>query len=177
MIKNIFWDIDECLMHTSFNEDAGQPHFVFTLDGDRYKYHTIVRPAAAALIEYSRELLGHEHVYILTASVRAYASKISELSGWNFEDDHILTRETLQQHEYQLAYGSRTIIPHEKLAHPHNVLIDNLHPRHNDAKMRLIGIDGSRYHHVRAYYGVDYHDCTFETDVKNFLNRLHNEEY
>jgi|694.fasta_scaffold04283_18 hypothetical protein len=177
MIKNIFWDIDECLMHTSFNADFEGHHFMFTLDGDRHKYHTKVRPAAASLIEYSRELLGHENVYILTASTRDYASKISELAGWNFDDSHILTRETLQQHEYPLAYGSRTTLPHATLSHAHNVLIDNLHPRHNIEKMRLIGIDSSRYHHVQAYYGITYPDCTFEKDVKHFLNTLHNEEY
>lgn len=175
MIKNIFWDIDECLIHTSFNNDIEQECLTFTLDTDTY--HTIVRPAAASLIEYSRALLGHEHVYILTSSIRAYASKISDLAGWNFDDDHILTRETLQQHVYQLAYGSTATLPHQTLSHANNVLIDNLHPRYNDAKMRLIGIDDSRYHHMRAYYGVNYTTCTFEKDVKDFLNRLHNEEH
>jgi hypothetical protein len=176
MIKNIFWDIDECLIHTSFNAELEEPHLMFTLDGGHQNYYTVVRPSAAAMIEYSRELLGREHVYILTASVRDYASKISELAGWNFDADHILTRETLKQHEYQLAYGSRTTLPHETLAHAQNVLIDNLRPIHNIEKMRLIGIDGSRYHHVRAYYGVTYPNCTFEKDVKHFLNTLHNEE-
>jgi len=176
MIKQVFWDIDECLIHTSVNNDPHQDCLKFVLDEDMNNYYTIVHPCAMELIEYSRALVGADNVYILTTSTRDYATEIARLAGWNFDDAHILTRETLQSHSFPLAYGARTTLPH-KLAHAKNVLIDNMMPQHNNDKMLLVGINTGRYHHVRDYYGVNYADCTFQEDVKEFLNKLHNEEH
>jgi hypothetical protein len=176
MIKRIFWDIDECLIHTSVNADPGQECLTFGLDADLNTYYTIVRPSALEVIEYSRTLVGADNVYILTTSTRDYASEISRLAGWNFDNDHILTRETIQAHNYPLAYGSRTTLPHKTLANANNVLIDNLPPRENDSKIRLIAIDYSRYFKVRDYYGVNNADSEWKEDVLEFLNDKHNEQ-
>lgn len=175
MIKRIFWDIDECLIHTSVNSDPGQACLKFALDADLNTYYTIVRPSALEVIEYSRTLVGADNVYILTTSTRDYASEISRLAGWNFTNDRILTRETLKDHIFPLAYGSRTTLPHKTLSHAANVLIDNLPPRENDSKIRLIGIDYSRYFKVRDYYGVDIADAEWKEAVLKFLNIKHTE--
>jgi len=176
MIKNIFWDIDECLIHTSVNRDPEQECICFALDADLNIYYTIVRPSALEVIEHSRTLVGADNVYILTTSTRDYASEISRLAAWNFNDDHILTRETLKSHRCSTAYGGHAILAH-KTAHKDNVLIDNLPPLSNLDKMSLIGIDSSRYHHVRDYYGGANHlDALWKEDVLDFLNEKHNQQ-
>jgi len=176
MIKRIFWDIDECLIHTCVNSNPEQECLTFTLDADLNTYYTIVRPCALEVIEYSRTLVEADNVYILTSSTRAYACEISRLAGWNFTNENILTRETLQSHYFPTAYGGHTLVPH-KTAHQHNVLIDNLQCRNNLDKMRLIAIDHSRYHHVCNYYGVNYPgaDAEWKEAVLEFLNKKHNE--
>lgn len=80
-IENIFWDLDECLIHTGFG-DPEQKHINFTLEGSQINYYTILRPCALELIEFSRKLVGHENVYILTTAIEEYANKINELAGW-----------------------------------------------------------------------------------------------
>jgi len=171
MITCVFWDIDECLIHTSVNSDPEQECLTFGLDADLNTYYTIVRPCALEVIEYSRNLVGSDNVYILTTSTRDYASEISRLAGWNFDNDHILTRETLQQYNVPIAYGARATLAHAK-----NVLIDNLMPHDNLDKMCLIGINNSRYFHVRDYYGVNNSDAEWKEDVLEFLNSKHNEQ-
>ena len=177
MIKNVFWDLDECLIHTSVNSDPLQTCLMFALDDDLNNYYTIVRPCAASIIAYSRSLVGHDNVYILTTSTLDYASEIARQAGWNFAADHILTRETMKYHSVQNAYGGEyTLTPHIA-AHKNNVLIDNMTPQYNIDKMQLVGINASRYCHIKDYYGVNHPGSTFEEDVKEFLNTLHNEEY
>jgi hypothetical protein len=171
MINKIFWDIDNCLIFTDLS-DPEQDHFKFNLEKDPNTYYTIVRPCAKRLIELSRQLVGKDNVYILTTSTRKYAEKINELAYFEFDSDHILTRETLDNHWVPTAYGGSTHIPHATLANEHNLLIDNLPPRYNAGKTNLIGITGNyedRYLQVRDYYGVDYADDSFEDDVREFL--------
>lgn len=171
MIKRIFWDIDETLIHTSMIPfEEGYDYKTFTLPNSSANYHTIIRRCSNHLIEYSRNLVGKNNVYILTTSIHSYANEINQLAGWNFETDHILTREDIDMHRYSAAYGSSMTAPHE-LADKNNVLIDNLPPRYNENKMILIGIQRDRYLEIRDYYGVDYSDETFEKDCKEFLNK------
>jgi hypothetical protein len=173
MITRIFWDIDETLIHTSvapFEEGVKYKHFV--LPDDPINYYTIIRPCSKSLIEFSRELVGKENVYILTTSTHDYANEINRLAGWEFDTNNILTREVINEYRYATAYGASTSLPH-KLADKNNVLIDNLPPRYNENKMILIGINSDRYLQIRDYYGVDYSDETFEKDCKEFLKSKH----
>ena len=127
-IENIFWDLDECLIHTGFG-DPEQKHINFTLEGSQINYYTILRPCALELIEFSRKLVGHENVYILTTAIEEYANKINELAGWGFEKDHIFSREDMQRNWYSTAYGGGATAPCI-VAHVNNVLIDNLKNNH-----------------------------------------------
>lgn len=169
MIKRTFWDIDESLISSSMIKPE-QSHISFKIGGD--DYYTIVRPCAKRLIEFSRELVGSENVFILTTSIREYAQKVNELALFGFRNDQILAREDINAHHYATAYGGSVTVPH-KLADPNNVLIDNLPPQCNESKNSLIGIDWTRYFHCRDYYGVNFPDDPFEEDVKSFLTRLH----
>jgi hypothetical protein len=169
MIKRIFWDIDETLIHTSPSPfEEGTQYEQFSLPDDLATYYTIIRPCSKSLIQYSRDLVGKDNVYILTTSKHDYANEVNRLADWGFEPDHILTREVIDEHRYATAYGSSASYQH-KLADPNNVLIDNLPPRYNENKMILIGIKSDRYLQIRDYYGVDFSDETFQEDVMEFL--------
>ena len=143
MINKLFWDIDETLIHTSLSAfEEGSKFKEFTLPDSAIKYYTIIRPCSKSLIEYSRDLVGKNNVYILTTSTHDYANEINRLAGWGFESDHILTREDINEHRYATAYGSSTSVPHE-LADKNNVLIDNLPPRYNEYNLLLSNVISS----------------------------------
>lgn len=173
MIKNIFWDIDETLIHTLIRV-PDQNHISFFLE-DGGVYYTIFRPCAKSLIDFSRDLVGKDNVYILTSSTTDYANEINRLGEFGFERDHIIAREDISNHRFNSAYGASHVIAHA-LSDRNNVLIDNLAWRHNMDKMDLIGITEDRYFKIRDYYGVDFPSDTFESDVINFLNNKYNEK-
>lgn len=170
MLNNIYFDIDETLIHTITGKLPEQDHVYHMIeDGD---YYTIIRPCAKRLIEFARDLVGKDRVYILTTSVTEYARNVNRLAEFGFEHDHILTREDMaaatqpdpDTYVYQTA-------PHPS-AHPDNVLIDNLPPRYNANKTDYIGITGQldKYLHIRDYYGVNFAEDGFEEDVRKFLH-------
>lgn len=172
MIKRIFWDIDETLIHTLVNrEEENTKHFI--LPDSAINYYTIIRPCSNDLIEFSRNLVGKENVYILTTATRDYAERVNELAEWDFPVDQIIPREDIQDYTVSVAWGYS--YENQTMRHPladkNNVLIDNLIFRHNEKKVSLIGIDRDRYLNVRDYYGVNFPDDTFEEDVKNFLTK------
>lgn len=168
MIKKIFWDIDETLIHTSL-KDPDQECHKFFLSEYLDEYYCIVRPCAKRLIDFSRELIGKENVYILTASTQEYANAVNKLADFGFDEDHILAREEIKRYKFSTAYGYDVILPREDIASRKNILIDNLPPRYNEDKMNLIGITLDRYYEVVDYYGVNYPDDPFEKNVKNFI--------
>jgi hypothetical protein len=173
MIDRIFWDIDETLIHTemrSFGE--GYNDVEFKLDG--VSYYTKIRPCSSDLVTFSRNLVGADNVYILTTATRAYAHEINRIAGWSFEHNHIFSREDLHEHRRSTAYGGTATVAHSHVSSQKNVLIDNLPPRDNRNKMSFIGISLPRYLKIEDYYGVDFPDCTFVSDVKEFLLKLHN---
>jgi len=178
MIQAIFWDLDECILYTDVNDtdvnDPGQEHISFTLDESPLQYFTIIRPCALELIKFSRNLVGHNNVYILTTSTENYANKINELAGFGFASDHIFHRETIQKAWYSAAYGGGSTAPCN-VASKENVLIDNLPSKENYSKMNLIGINRDRYLKVDDYYGCNYPEDPFEDDVKKFLTTKHND--
>ncbi len=174
MIKRIFWDLDHVLAFSDY-EEPDQNHIKFYLIDDIRPYFTIIRPCARKLIDWSRDLVGVENVFILTSSIEEYANIINEKGGLGFRPDQIFHRGDLENYRYSTAYGSSCTVPHE-LANENNVLIDDLLPRYNENKMSFIGINSSRYLQVREYYGVDFPDDPFEEDVKNFLTKLKNEQ-
>ena len=178
MINKIYFDADETMIHTLWDE-PNQNHVQFSL-GDGFTYHTIIRPCSHALIHFSRELVGKENVHILTTATRDYAEKVNELAGWDFDPKDIFAREDQEAARVWVstAYGGRygAITPHE-YANPNNVLIDNLHPRNNESKIQFIGINDTfrnNYLKIEDYYGVNLPEDPFEEDVREFLIERHN---
>jgi len=169
----IFWDIDETLIHTrTFKSSFYEENFKFRLMGQTY--YTCVRPCSKGLIEFSRQLVGRDNIYILTAATARYAQHINEKAGWGFAKNHILTRETMERYSTKVVamYGnSFTDVSPHPLADIDNVLIDNLPPRDNREKIALLGFinPDKNYYEVTDYYGDDSTEVQFEADVKNFL--------
>ena len=171
MIKSIYWDIDETLIHSSI-KDPNQNHLEILL-ADNDRYYTIVRPCAQRIIDFSRNLVGRENVFILTAATTDYVRAINEKAGWGFPNEQIFAREDQEKYSYHGAYGGTQYVDSSQ-AHPDNVLIDNLPPRHNEGKIAFLGIWKTwreNYFQVRDYYGVNFTEDSFEEDVKEFLMR------
>jgi hypothetical protein len=174
MINSIHLDLDETLLHSFWpTEDIeGQPHIVIELDNDEI-YNTIIRPTAQNIINYSRSLVGPENVFILTSAVFEYACQINEKAGFGFSRGNIHARE--QQAPARIGYGMQ--YPTHPKWSKNNVLIDNLSYHGNQAKCDYIGnIGKENYLQVRDYYGVNFPNDPFETDVYEFLDKKHEEE-
>ena len=178
MIKRIFQDLDECILHTTVNNDPNQSHVKFTLSEELHDvnlhgedlttYHTIIRPCAKELFAYYNDLVGKENVYILTTSIRGYAEALNRLGEFGLDYAHIFTREDIQQHK--IHFGNRgegmMKLP---IADKDNVLIDNLPPRYNDYKMDMMGIVTKNYHQTPEYFGNNLNDEDFFENIKKFL--------
>jgi FMN phosphatase YigB (HAD superfamily) len=174
MIKNIFLDIDETLIHSEyrkFNEEIRNDEITLSFS-DSPDLYTYVRPCAAKVIDAARALVGHENVYILTTSIREYAEQVNEGAGWDFKNQSIFTREDLRA-----ALKNGIITPHHTLTDSNNVIVDNLPPRYNLTKMAYIGIDTDQYLQVRDYYGTtdDETESAFYKQVVNFLQQKYQE--
>ena len=173
MINKVFWDIDETLIHTFLSEPK-QKHVRFALEFGGV-YYTVIRPCSKSLIEFSRELVGAENVFILTSATKDYAREVNRLAEWGFPDDHIIAREEIEDHRYSTAYGGSHTVA-SKHASLDNVLIDNLEPRYNGDKISYLGIWQSldtNYLKITDYYGVNFPNDTFENDVIDFLSKVH----
>lgn len=176
MINNIFFDLDECLIHTQVNSDPHKYCLKFALGEDLHNYYTMIHPRANFVIDYARKKTSLDRVFILTTSTKDYASEINDLAGFGFAEENILTRETLKSHYFSTAYGGSATVPLKGIAHKDNILIDNLPWNSNMSKMELIGITNDRYLRVRDYYGENYHDDVFEVRVREFIDEKYNEK-
>jgi len=169
MINQIFIDLDETLIHTH-NESYITHDFTITLDdslwGNVVTYKVKVNPASKDVIDYARELVGEENVFILTASIFDYACDINEKAGFGFSLDNIISREKIAA---LLKHKAKTF--HNK----NNVLIDNLDYRYNEDKCELIGVNWSQYLKVKDYYGIGEDQTVFKNDCIEFLDSFYNE--
>jgi len=172
-INCIFIDLDETLIHTLYPAPE-QDHITFVLGERALRYFSIIHPRALDLIEFSRNLVGRDNVYILTVATKDYATKVNELGKFGFDEDHIFHKEMINNHWASTVYGGGTTCPCA-MAHKNNVLIDNLPWKYNMNKIDLIGIDTDRYYQCDDFYGVEYGNGEF-LDVTEFLIQLHNEQ-
>lgn len=168
----IFWDIDETLISSRNHVKDTVKHDIVVDVYDEI-YYTCVRPCAKDVIDYSRKLFGTEDVYILTAAAELYAQRVNKLAGWGFTENHIIGRETIEKHSIKIPtlYGSETLVTeHKTLAHPDNIIIDNLDPRWNNEKTCLMRINPkTNYLKVEDYVGNNEDDEIFRDIVKHFL--------
>ena len=175
MIKRIFQDIDECILHTVINTHPHETYVEFTLpgydDGSLHTYRTIIRPCAKELFEYYNSVVGKENVYILTSATRDYAETLNRLGEFGLDTDHIFAREDISKHSHSSAWswsGESHQMAHP-LADKDNVLIDNLPQRYNTSKIDFMNIAFDNYHQTPEYYGVNYTDDPFFDNIKKFI--------
>lgn len=167
MINKVFFDLDNTLIYSA-SQEPDQDHFIVALDGGEF-YYTIVRPSAKQIIDFARDLVGENNVYILTASIKEYATQICEKAGFNFPASHIHSREDIGKYKYYGAYGAENTMTNPDIANKNNVLIDNLHYRYNVDKMAYIGINHENYLHIESYYGVNNKEEQFFKIVSDFI--------
>ena len=172
MIKRIFQDLDECILHTIVNNMPyeGEKYVEFMLSEDMHTYRTLIRPCAKELFEYYNSIVGKENVYILTSATRDYAETLNRLGEFGLDNDHIYTREDIQQYSISHGYGGEGTLP-MPIADKDNVLIDNLPPRYNCNKMDMMGIVTKNYHQTPEYYGSNFHEQDFLDDIKEFIKK------
>lgn len=172
MIKRIFQDLDECILHTLVNKmpHEGEKYVEFVLSEDMHTYRTLIRPCAKRLFEYYNSAAGKENVYILTSATRDYAESLNRLGDFGLDNDHIYTREDIQQYSISHGYGGEGTLP-MPIADKDNVLIDNLPPRYNCNKMDMMGIITKNYHQTPEYYGSNFHEQDFLDDIKEFIKQ------
>jgi hypothetical protein len=173
MIKRIFQDLDECILHVQVNKQPNQEHHEFTLHEDPNTYYAMFRPCAKELFAYYNELVGKENVYILTAATFEYAEAVNRLGEFGLDSNHIFAREhtqiqALREIQEAIDNGNTSIVAHE-LADKNNVLIDNLPWKYNTTKMNFMGIHVDHYHQTPQYYGVNFPEDLFLEDIKGFL--------
>ena len=170
MIKRIFQDLDECILHTIVNKMPyeGEKYVEFILSEDMHTYRTLIRPCSKELFEYYNSIVGKENVYILTTATRDYAETLNRLGEFGLDNDHIYTREDIQQYSISHGYGGEGTLP-MPIADKDNVLIDNLPPRYNCNKMDMMGIVTKNYYQTREYYGLNDDDEYFFEDVVKFI--------
>jgi len=170
MINCVFWDLDETLIHSMTESNDGNYDFTIHLDNGAWSsvdtYYVKVRRDSKDVIDYSRELVGHKNVFILTAATYDYALSICNKADFGFKEDQIISREHIRQF----------VKPQEsKYRNKNNVLIDNLPVYDNRDKLSVIGIRGDRYLKIEDYYGVDFSNELFKEDCKEFLDSVHRE--
>jgi hypothetical protein len=172
MIKRIFQDLDECILHTLVNKmpNEGEKYVEFMLGEDMHTYRTLIRPCAKELFAYYNSIVGKENVYILTTATRDYAEALNQLGEFGLDNDHIYTREDIQQYSISHGYGGEGTLP-MPIADKDNVLIDNLPPRYNYNKMDMMGIVTKNYHQTPEYYGNNLNDQDFFEGIKEFIKQ------
>jgi hypothetical protein len=151
MINGVYLDMDEMLISSiTATSLAKCPADCIDLDFGNERYFTRVRPTAKELIQFCRETVGAENVFILTNATLDYASRLNDLAGFGFLYHQVITREDWGH--WNRYYASQT--PY-KNADWRNILIDNedYFEKNASGKMLYLNIDRERYLKVRPYLG------------------------
>ena len=173
MIHKIFFDLDETLVHTEFDEHPGHDCVVhIDTDGLGPVYFTTINKEAYALIEYANGLVGNENVYILTGAGRNYTLRINKEANFGILEENIFCYSDTKLNTIQVGWNGHYTIANEKIANPNNILIDNLEIRYNESKCSYIGITKDRYIKVQDFSGYDFEDYSYLEQVKYTIEAL-----
>ena len=150
----IFFDLDETLIFSSLN-DPGQNNTLIKLT-DTF-YYVIFRSGAHDLIDFAKDLVGEDNVFILTLSANQYAQKINRVLKLGILPENVLS------HDIWWA---------ERRFDTDNYLIDNEGVMSNETKLLYLNINKSwdnYYIQVPAFYGVHRAEPLFKDRVENIL--------
>ncbi len=172
MINCIFLDLDQCLIYGAFPTETipMKEDFIVDLESGEM-YFAFVRNGAKEVIEFSRQLVGEENVFILTNSRREYALRMNKEADFGFSPKNIIARENYCK---PTMAGYCAVHPtHEKYSKK-NVLIDDYDFEMNPVKNNFIGrIESKNYFKCKAFKGINCKKDNFAEKVIDFLKEKH----
>ncbi len=124
--NKLFWDLDETMVHTLVADNEDHADKLIDMYGEHWKgtkikirhdgwYVSFLRNSTQKLLEFSRELLGKDNVYMLSVGTLDYIAWANVLIGLGFDPNtNLFGREDIQRVE---------TCP--KFKDTFNVLIDN----------------------------------------------------
>lgn len=130
--NKLFWDMDNTLLHSFVADSEAHADNIIDLysqwwEGIKFNvrndgwYVSFVRDGTMELLDFSRELLGFEHVNMLTIGMREYALWANMATGLGFDPNcQIFPREDVLNYRVS-----------PKFLHTNNVLIDNENFEHH----------------------------------------------
>lgn len=138
---NIFFDLDETLIHTVLGSKLCDTQVQTFVEPDGYQYWTFPRYQASPVVDYARETFGAENVYILTIGTYDYACAVNDAMNLGFEHDHIWARGDLE-HSASIGYMCNKSI---SVRDHRNILIDNREYAHNMIKVNFLRMSHRDY--------------------------------
>lgn len=169
MISRCFIDLDNTLIceHPYFYKENSFD-FAFGLDDEIF--YIKINNSSYPVLNFARNLVGEENVWMLTTATRDYAIQINKSARFGFPESQIVARDELRKVVDSVRFDPDFKNPYKD---KNNVLIDNLSPRHNEDKMIFLGIDIDNYLKIDEYNGVA--SEFFEEEVIEFLIEKYNE--
>lgn len=185
--KYIFFDLDECLLHTTFCGEkpidyreelyaSGKPGSIaFSLTsgvtaGMKEIYRASLRGGVLDVLAIARELYPEDGaVRILTTSTAEYSARLNEIFQLGFQRDHIHHRNDI---------SGLAILNRITTGRRPTYLIDNLFIQDNHTKISYLRpiIDGDlHYHRVREYWHSPDDDFT-EHEIRRIINFISDKE-
>jgi hypothetical protein len=152
-MKRIFFDLDGTLIFTELELNRKRD-MCFKLGRGKQWYSTDIRPSAHELIEFARDIVGPENVWVLTIASGDYARTINSMASFGFTDEQIVSREIIQDHRVKGAYGAVYTQVMESISDSENFLIDDLPSRENESKLGILGIRNlENYLKISEFFG------------------------
>ena len=167
LITKIFFDLDETLTHVflpTMNEEGAIP-FSYEFESQTFSNWVFkIRDNVKELIKEARDKVGHDNVYILTASVRSYATSINIAGDLGFNDTNIICREDLKS--FKQGTNPELVSCIQKTR---NILIDNLPARDNKDKISFLNVKKGDYFQVYNYYAYPLDDDNFVEETRTAI--------
>lgn len=163
MVYNIYLDLDNVLIYSCINQlRTDNREYSFICNSVHYWLYK--RNNISSVIDFCRSIVGYERVFILTESVRDYATKINSILQFGFDPQtNIIAREDISD---ALFRSSRYSL--HKTGHSNNILIDDLYEKYLKRKFSIGSITSIKnFLKVKPFLG-------WESDENNqeFINTV-----
>ena len=154
-INKIYFGLNGVLISPlEINEDK----FDYGFRAGGKTHRCIINPYSWRLLEFSRNVVGSENVWLLTSCEREYAEVVNRFTLFRFPSSQILAKEDIENYV-------------ETCELKNNILIDNLPFKENNNKIIAVKIAVDNYLQVEGYRGI-YKDGWKEV-VEGFINSKH----
>ncbi len=163
----MYIDLDETLVHSVYGKGRGVGKRTVIDAGSGDIYHSLLRPAAHFLLGAVRDMA---EVSMLTTATREYALAHNQKFQLGFTEGEIVAREDYIT-KVNMAYSSEWV-PSSTRVCPTAILIDNLSPRADAARLKMayLGIRENQYLQIREFNGKDPEN--FGAELEQIISRL-----